>query len=648
VSRLVPTRWSHLLGYSGVGAIVRADHDLFVVEDTRQWTDRAGNPEGAIVPYVDLLRATLQIDRELREPPRARELPNAVVDGVCVPAVRFPRWMRCPACGLLHWRPRGRPWGRPSERPWASGAERGEAEGDARPRCGCGPGSRLQQVGWVLAYRQGGLAEVPWHLLAHRDAGTQQQRGCRSDRSAPHLKLHRASGGGTGWRLTCGRCRARAPFAPGRPWSGGDPTRQPWQRLEPGHAGDVSAHGQILEVNDPRLHFPRTRSALVIPPESRVRRGSVLDRLYSNREHRDRLDRARTPLARASALRTLASHYACAKDQVEAAWEEIQRGYPLYGESVTPGGLLAREYRALIEDIPDLADGEDFVPRHRTAEWKSLAASLNGKAIGIASAVDRLSALTRLREVRIFTGFTRITQNADDGMRPVQAPGDQEPPARLVPPDLDGTLDWLPAIELYGEGIFFTLDEGMLASWAQQPGLGVRIGILQRRFEHTGIRFPDAPIARLTPRFVLLHTLAHLLIRQLETQAGYPAASIRERIYCAECAAEGGPMAGILVYVAVPDIAGSLGGLSELAEPARFAPLLASVFAHAHWCSLDPVCVEHEGQGPSQLNLGACHACALLPEPSCQFGNVLLDRAFVRGDLQGEIRPLLDFARPAR
>ena len=93
-------------------------------------------------------------------------------------------------------------------------------------------------------------------------------------------------------------------------------------------------------------------------------------------------------------------------------------------------------------------------------------------------------------------------------------------------------------------------------------------------------------------------------------------------------------MAGILVYVAVPDIAGSLGGLSELAEPERFAPLLASVFAHADWCSLDPVCAEHEGQGPNQLNLGACHACVLLPEPSCQFGNVLLDRAFVHPILE--------------
>lgn len=636
MSRLVPTRWSHLLGYSGVGAIVRADHDLFVIADTHRWCDAYGAPAGALVPYVDLLRATLQIDRELREPPLARERADGSVDGVCVPAVRFPRWLRCPACGLLSWR-RSR-----------AAAEQGEGDAVGERRCQCAARPRLTQVGWVLAYLQGGLTDVPWHPLAHRDARTAEQRGCRRDNDRAYLELNRVPGGGAGWRLSCRRCKASARFALRQPWTAGDPTRQPWQRLEPGQGGATGGDGQILEVNDPRLYFPHISSALVIPPESRVRRGSVLDRLYSNRDHRDRLARARTDLARRAVLRTLAGVYRCEQAEVEAAWEDIGRGYPLYGESVTPGGLLAREYRALIEEIPGLVDGEDFVPVHRTADWQTLALPADAPGADIVSAVEHIVALTRLREVRIFKGFSRITQTIDDRLRPVATPGDGEQRARLLPPDLDDTLDWYPAIELYGEGIFFTLGEGLIARWAGQSALTARFEVLQRRFEHTGIRFPDVLNTPLTPRFVLLHTLAHLLIRQLETQAGYPAAAIRERVYCAERGDEGGPMAGILVYVAVPDLAGSLGGLADLAEPERFAPLLASVFAHADWCSLDPVCAEHEGQGPNQLNLGACHACALVPEPSCQFGNVLLDRVFVCGDLHGTIRPLLDFATPSR
>lgn len=105
MNRLIPTRWSHLLSFSGVGALVRADEDLYVIKDIGHWTTRDGSPAGEIIGYVDLLRATLGIDRELRQPPLARELAKGRIDGTCVPALRFPRWTRCPNCGLLHWRP---------------------------------------------------------------------------------------------------------------------------------------------------------------------------------------------------------------------------------------------------------------------------------------------------------------------------------------------------------------------------------------------------------------------------------------------------------------------------------------------------------------------------------------------------------------
>jgi hypothetical protein len=202
---------------------------------------------------------------------------------------------------------------------------------------------------------------------------------------------------------------------------------------------------------------------------------------------------------------------------------------------------------------------------------------------------------------------------------------------KLVEPDIVKQSPWLPALELYGEGVFFTLDETHLTHWEAHPTLHERAADMQKRFAqfHQPRQCPGAE-AIVTPRFLLLHTLAHLLIRQLETEAGYPAASLKERIYCT---AGKLPMSGILVYVAVPDIVGSLGGLAELATPERFLLLLSSVFDHAEWCSLDPVCSEHGGQGPSLLNRAACHACALIPEPSCAYGNVLLDRTFIKGDV---------------
>ena len=633
MNRLIPTRWSHLLGYSGVGAIVRAENDLFVIMDIRHWTDRATLPAGELIPYVDLLRDTLEIDRKrnLRAPPLARELPKGAVDGTCVPAIRFPAWTRCPRCGLLHWRP------------WRHGDEEPGIVAARPPCCQCDGHPRLQQVAWVLAHPQGGLADLPWHWLSHRE-NSQRGRECRADSERAYLRLQREGNAGIDWRLHCDRCGAGATFDRKLLLRLDDPVRQPWVHSGASAQKTIDTDAVILEVSDPRLYYPRTRSALaIIPPESQVQRGSVLDRLYSNQADRDLLDRSRTDLARRGAMKTLASRYGCPDKEINAAWHEIQMGFPRYGQTATPGELLAKEYQALIQEIPNLRDGADFTPRHRTQGWGALAVPTRDAVGAVLAAVDLLVAVTRLREVRIFTGFSRIKENFDDGLKPtlVKKSADAETKARLVPPDLDGSLDWLPAIELWGEGIFFTLNETMLQRWARQPGLKARTETLGRRFERTGMRFSDATILPLTPRFILLHTLAHLLIRQLETQAGYPAASIRERIYCAEGEQ---PMAGILVYVAVPDIVGSLGGLAELAEPGRFLRLLTSVFAHADWCSLDPVCSEHEGQGPSQLNLAACHACALVPEPSCQFGNALLDRTFVRGDLAGNILPLLHFA----
>ena len=102
-------------------------------------------------------------------------------------------------------------------------------------------------------------------------------------------------------------------------------------------------------------------------------------------------------------------------------------------------------------------------------------------------------------------------------------------------------------------------------------------------------------------------------------------------------------MAGILIYVAVADEEGSLGGLMEQARPERFLRLLTTALETAQWCSLDPVCGEQEGHGPGLLNGAACHACTLAPETSCEHGNILLDRTYVTGNGK-DILSLLDYA----
>ena len=136
-----------------------------------------------------------------------------------------------------------------------------------------------------------------------------------------------------------------------------------------------------------------------------------------------------------------------------------------------------------------------------------------------------------------------------------------------------------------------------------------------------------------SPRYVLLHTLAHLLIRQLSIECGYSGASIKERIYSTypESATA---MSGILLYTSSSDSDGSLGGLVRKGLPEPFEMICRNMLQEASWCSSDPICIESKAQGFDSLNYAACHACTLLPETSCEMRNCLLDRAAVTGTLE--------------
>ena len=615
----VPARLSHLLRDCSVGAIVRGPDSLMVVQDIRTWDRPGSDPMEREIRYVERVRSALGIDQRLCAPPRSAERGGTITGWV--PALRFPTWTHCLGCGLLHpapWRRRGGA-GHGSGGS-ETGSERGAGECSDRD---CG--GRLEQAPWVLVHEEGYLADIPWHDLAHRESRNPEQGRCRHDWEAPCLRL---SEGASGRRILCTRCGAkeenlrldgvRHPFPP-RTW------QQPWLREPP--ADSPEAMGWLMEINDVRVHSPLTSTALVIPPESRIQRGSVLDRLYGSSAIQERLRNPRNPLSRRSSVRQLARDFHCGPEEVEAALAEIDKGYPLYGRAITTDDLLADEYRALIRTIPDLREDEDFVTEHHTEDWNALRDTLEDGAVRrAAGAVSRLVAVNRLKEIMVLKGFQRA-----GGERP-------------TPPDITGESPWLPALDLYGEGLFFTIDEEVLQRWESHDSLRERAGAFAERYvRRAGQAFPELEV-EVSPRFLLCHTLAHLLIRELETEAGYPAASLKERIYCGTGKE---PMAGILIYVAVADEEGSLGGVMELAKPGRFLRLLTGAFEAASWCSLDPVCGEQEGHGPDLLNRAACHACALLPEPSCPHGNVLLDRVFVGGGAS-RIAAITDCVEAAR
>jgi hypothetical protein len=235
-----------------------------------------------------------------------------------------------------------------------------------------------------------------------------------------------------------------------------------------------------------------------------------------------------------------------------------------------------------------------------------------------------------VREVRALKGFRRHNANADF------ITADLGPDRKRKPV--------YPAIEMFGEGIFLRFDEDKMSEWENRPEVRARADILmQRRNDTPWAHRLDAP----EPRFIALHTVAHLLIRRLAFASGYSSASLQERIYAHSDRPD--RTAGILIYTAAGDAQGTLGGLVRLGEPDKLVPLLLAALDDADVCSNDPVCIESDRQGASQLNLSACHGCALVSETSCETANRLLDRQLVLGgsDVPGFLEQVLHQVRQA-
>ena len=210
-------------------------------------------------------------------------------------------------------------------------------------------------------------------------------------------------------------------------------------------------------------------------------------------------------------------------------------------------------------------------------------------------------------------------------------------PAFLIGPDKDGEIDldveraalaetisWLPAVENRGEGVFVSFDADRVARWLERPGVRERGRRLENGWRtwadergRSGGGFAGLP-------YVMLHSLAHMLMTSIALDCGYPASSLRERVYA------GDDRYGILIYTGSSDSEGTLGGLVETGR--RFADHLRRALRDNLLCSNDPVCAEHDPATPyagRPLHGAACHGCLLIAETSCEQLDDFLDRALV-------------------
>ncbi|MDM8533167.1 DUF1998 domain-containing protein [Clostridiaceae bacterium HSG29] len=238
--------------------------------------------------------------------------------------------------------------------------------------------------------------------------------------------------------------------------------------------------------------------------------------------------------------------------------------------------------------------------------------------------LSKVVLVKKMREVRSLVGFTRIYPPD----RSYLSFDDEAKEATFVNIK-KSNIDWYPAYQVRGEGIFIEIDKKMLDTWAEKKIVNDRISVLNKRaYEFNNKR--NITDREITPQFVLLHTLAHLLIRQLSFESGYSSAALREKIYYSN---DEYNMNGILIYTASGDSEGSLGGLIRQGESDKLAKLIIKSLSGAQWCSNDPVCIESSAQGSYSLNISACYACSLISETSCEEFNVFLDRGVVIGTL---------------
>ena len=503
-----------------------------------------------------------------------------------IPAMRFPNWLFCPTCDLLQ-----------HSRYWAQDPGKPELH---RPQCSGRPGKPRKQyvvpVRFVVACENGHLGEFPWNAwCGHADGCTRKEP----------LKLVSEGAGLAGLYVVCTGCRGRKSMATafsetslermGHKCSGRSPSL-------PKPAELCDRRPTVIQRGASNAYFPIVESAIDIPPWGDGFQEQLGD--YWRRLTR-MADRSKIPVLVEEEI--MEDWYGTPMSAAQMV-AKIELRLRLLDELDTDN-LRFEEYAHLTSGETDIGGGE----------LPSFQIHPEAVAPGLSGFIHHLVRVERLREVRALKGFTRLTPFEGGQHDRKMAPLSSQP------------RKWLPAVEVFGEGIFIGLNETTLAGWEDRIEVQSRIARLRADVERAWHERngPDVPPpVQITPRLILIHSLAHAFIKRLALDCGYSSSSVRERLYVG-----GGsqPMCGFLVYTSAPDSDGTLGGLSREGRSERAAKTLLQAIHDTEWCFSDPLCSEGINSLSDGANLAACHCCSFLPETACEYFNKYLDRALLSG-----------------
>jgi hypothetical protein len=460
-------------------------------------------------------------------------------------------------------------------------------------------------IRFVRACRKGHVGDIDWYDFVHQGAGPCRrelwidERGTSGDLSEVWVRCE---------------CKAERPMIdatkPEMRALGRCDGWQPW--LGPRVYEPCDEQNRMLVRHASNAYFPQTMSVISLPDRDEAIAKAV-DQVWEHYlqyvEDLDDLakERKRKPPV-ADALEGLSD---------EDVLGEIQARK----QGCTPGAeksVKQAEFETLVstnEEIgSDKPDGDFFaryLPKtHWDQPWMSV--------------VERVVLVHRLREVIATVGFTRFESYAPN------VEGELELDIGVTRAPLARDLSWLPAIENRGEGVFLQFKSEAIDAWMEKPAVERRAEQLEAGFncwrkdhERSKRKFVGLP-------YILLHSLSHQLITAIALECGYPASSIRERIYS-------GPYGdGILLYTGTTDAEGTMGGLVQAGR--QIARHLKAAIDLGRLCSNDPVCAQHSPENQHEcrfLHGAACHGCLLIAETSCEQRNDFLDRALVVSTVDG-------------
>lgn len=533
-----------------------------------------------------------------------------------VPFVRFPQWHYCARCGDLQELTVFGEKKRCEAPKWATGLSCDHYAQNRRPFL-------MPSQFVAICSAEAHIQDFPFMEWAHKNKvpGPNCRLRLRTNRSTVSLGQFTVSclcgvSANLSPALRAGALDEIVSCCGQRPWLGEMISQGPKEERAKGCGGSL----RVVQRGTSNVYFPHVASSIYLPLWGENVRRPVVEAL----EDSDTWDALTDGLVDGQIDLERCKNY-CRFNKwrgldAQELWEAAQRRFDGNADSgaatVATGDRYSEEEKYRYDEYQAMRTGRTVEPEleMNRDDGDNYGEPVNGY-------FRTITLVCKLRETRALYGFSRYLP--EDG---------RQPEAQMAELCLDPSINWLPAIVTRGEGIFFELSDDALTAWLHNADALKRASSLISTMNRARIR-REQPTRSLSPKFVLLHTLAHLVINQLAFDCGYGSSSLRERIYCDGVFADK-PMNGFLIYTASGDSEGTMGGLVRQGECGRLEATLARALRKACWCSYDPVCAESLGQGPDNCNRAACHGCAIAPETSCEEANRLLDRATVVGTPQ--------------